>query len=77
MRYYIEKLPNKFNTSLLTSPIKKEINLIISLEGIIELGNTNYIRKYNCNNTVVHTLNNMKIIEDFGHFALHECYNIP
>ena len=78
MRYYFEKLPNKCNTSLLTAPKKKFIELIISLEGIIELGKTKYLRKYNCGKICVHTLNdNIKIMEDFSTITLNTCYNIP
>ena len=78
MRYYFETLPNKYKTSLLTSPEKKKLELIISLEGIIECGNVYYLRKYNCNKNVLHKLNNnIKIIEDFSTITLNKCYNIP
>ena len=78
MRYYLKDIPNKCNISLLTLPKKKTINLILSLEGIIELGNTNYIRKYKCNNTKSHILtDNITLIEDSSYFTLDKCYNIP
>ena len=78
MRYYFETLPNKYNISLLTSPEKKHLELIISLEGIIESGNISYLRKYNCGKNVLHILNDsIKIIEDFSTITLEKCYNIP